>query len=347
MNDSPTFAQYVNMLQTDMFMPSEKLPAETRYVAINGLAIRFCFLAEQSASYIMPAFQHLECYPSDNAVLSVIICDRKSSGNLLTLSPWRDEIEACRDRILMVNSESFHMQYNPDSTIYSLINTDTNLAYYYSNDFAEIPYYEKSSPLKFILHWWCEQHDMCLVHAAAVGVDGKGVLLVGRGGSGKSTTAVGAAVHGFQYAGDDYVVLSSNPTTSAVSIYCSAKMNSDVLELLPALHNHIVNPDRADDDKALIFLDEHFKSTWSENIQLKAVVATKVSEGKACMRKSSPVQVFAEIASTTIFQMPGSGTHTLKALKKVFQKLPVYSFELGTDFSANVEILKDFCQRAA
>jgi hypothetical protein len=340
-----TANQYVDALNSDLFMASGKAPAEIRYVLINGLSIRLSFLAAHSANIIMPAFQHIECASLKDVSLSVVICDRESSSALLYQSPWRDQIEQCRDKILMANDENFHMQYNPDSKIYSVINTETKTAYYYSNDFAEIPYYEKSAPLKSILHWWCEQHDMCLVHAAAVGVNDSGVLLVGRGGTGKSTTAVSAAVHGLQFAGDDYVVLSKDPLTSAVSIYCSAKVNDDVLPKLPALHCHITNPVRQDSEKAVIFLNQNFRSVWANKIQLKAIVIPKISKGKACLKKSSPVQVFAEVAASTIFQMPGSGSKTLRTLKDIFQELPVYTFELGTDFSQNMRVLQEFCVR--
>lgn len=347
MTDTLTASQYVDALNRDLFMACGKEPDAIRYVAINGLAIRLCFLAERSAAYVMPALQHLECAPTDDVSLAVMICDRKSTAALLLKSPWYEQIEECRDKILMVNSASFHMQYNPDSTIYSVMDTDTKKAYYYANDFMKIPYYEKSAPLRFVLHWWCELHAMCLVHAAAVGVDGAGVLLVGRGGTGKSSLALSAAVHGLKYAGDDYVGLSNKPITSAVGIYCSAKVNTDVLGKLPALHGHVANPDRADNDKALLFLDENFKSVWTKEIPLKAIVAPKISEGKAGLKKSPAIQIFAEIASSTIFQMPGSGAQTLRTLKNIFQELPVYTFELDTDFAANARLLQEFCERLA
>ena len=39
-----------------------------------------------------------------------------------------------------------------------------------------------------ILHWWMEQNGKQLIHAAAVGTEAGGVLLPGRGGTGKSST---------------------------------------------------------------------------------------------------------------------------------------------------------------
>ena len=343
MTDLLTSGQYVEGLSNGLFLPRGEAVAETRFIAVNGVPIKLCFMAENAVLSVMPAFAHLEREPAGEILLTVVIGDRGTSGDLMARSPWRGQIEECRDRLLMVNHESFHMQYNPDSTILSLVDTDAEVAYYYADDFEAVPSYEKSAPLKFILHWFCEKHGMCLVHAAAVGVDGAGVLLVGRGGSGKSTTAVSAAVHGLEYAGDDYVVLGRSPELCAAGIYCSAKVNDDVLARLPELHPHVTNPGRGEDEKALVFLSEGFGPVCVGRIPLKAIVATRLSGGEASLKKSPPLPIFAEIASSTIFQMPGSGARTLSVLKGVFGELPVYSLELSGDFASNARVLGDFC----
>lgn len=343
MTEALATVRYVEDFKNHGFSFCGKAPVAVHYIRIGGLVLKLIFLEEKAIASVMPALQHLACDPSDDVSLTVTIGGRQTSAELLLQSPWREEIEACRDKILMVNADSFHMQYNPDSTIYSLIDMEAKKAFYFANHFDAVPYYEHSAPLKFILHWWCEHQGFCLVHAAAVGVRDAGVLLVGRGGSGKSTTAVSAAVHGLKYAGDDYVVLSHQSVPSALSIYCSGKINADVLAGLPVLQPHIVNPDRQATDKALVFLGNPFRSVWTGGIRLKAIVATKITGGKAALRKSSPTLVFAEIASSTIFQMPGSGARTLAALKLAFQALPVYTLELDTDFTENVRMLKDFC----
>jgi hypothetical protein len=341
-----TAEEYIGALRDGRLIGPEQAPLETRYIAVGGRKIRLNFYTRRGASFVMPAFRHLEREVIGEPSLTVTICDAHSATDAFRRSPWREEIEASRDKILMLNADAFHMQYNPDTTIYSLIDVEAKQAFYYANDFDTVPYYEQSAPLKFILHWWSEAQGFCLVHAAAVGVGDTGVLIVGRGGSGKSTTAVSAALHGLRYAGDDYVVLSHQSEPSALSIYCSGKVNGDVLAGLPVLQPHIVNPDRQATDKALVFLGEPFRSVWTESVQLKAIIATKITGGKVSLRQSPATLIFAEIASSTIFQMPGSGSRTLAALKKLFQELPVYTLELDVDLAVNAGMIHDFCLHA-
>ena len=335
---------YVEALRNDGFLFMETPPVDVRYLRVGARRIQLRFQSAKIIDAVMPAFEHLVCEPGADLSLAVTLCDRPSAGEVQDQSPWRDEIESCRDKLLMVNADGFHMQYNPDSTVYSLIDLASKRAIYYAADFSQVPYYERSAPLKFILHWWCEDQGWCLVHAGAVGLADAGVLLVGRGGSGKSTTAVCAAVNGLLYAGDDYVVLRHSSEPSALSLYVSGKLNEDMLKNLPGLEPHIANRERSSGDKALVFFGQPFRSVWTGEIPLKAIVATKISDGKARLQKSPATLVFAEMAASTIFQMPGSGGQTLAAVKKLFSELPVYTLWLDSDFSENIRLINTFCK---
>ena len=57
------------------------------------------------------------------------------------------------------------------------------------------------------------KHKQQVVHAASVGTKDGAVLIVGKGGSGKSTSALACLNAGMYYLGDDYTLISndSNP----------------------------------------------------------------------------------------------------------------------------------------
>ena len=48
------------------------------------------------------------------------------------------------------------------------------------------PPWEQAAPLRAFLHWEYAARGMRLTHAGTLGIDGKGVLLAGSGGAGKS-----------------------------------------------------------------------------------------------------------------------------------------------------------------
>lgn len=70
-----------------------------------------------------------------------------------------------------------------------------------------LPAWESGAPLRAFLHWVQRLRGGYLCHAGSVGCDGKGVLLVGAGGSGKSGTTLAGVVGGLDTVGDDYCLV--------------------------------------------------------------------------------------------------------------------------------------------
>ena len=79
----------------------------------------------------------------------------------------------------------------------------TRTGYFWTRDSTLTPWWDRAAPLRTLLHFALTGADRHLVHAAAVGTNDQGVLLPGRGGSGKSTLSVTALLDGLYYVGDD------------------------------------------------------------------------------------------------------------------------------------------------
>jgi hypothetical protein len=331
-----------NMHKTFMSAISRsKYPKET-FISINGLKIKLCFMEEALYSSIIPSFEHLICDEAQDEAFIINIWDDRSTDIIFPDSPWSKDISRATDKILMFNKDQVHMLYNPASKVYSLIDADTKIAYYHVPDAYLIPYYERSSPFRMILHWSLEQNGMHLIHSAAVGIEGKGILLVGKGASGKSTTALASLINGLDYIGDDYIAVSRDSDPMAFSIYNSVEVNNDILDKIPGLGGCVDNPERLDTEKALIFLNRNFNRNIIRQLTIKAIVMPVITgEPVSHIYGISPIIAFAELASSTIFQMPGSGRAMLSGLKKVLDDTPVYAMKLGNNFS---EITNTLCK---
>ena len=71
------------------------------------------------------------------------------------------------------------------------------------------------------------------VHAACVGIDGKGVLVCARGGRGKSTLTVSALLKGFEYVADDHLILEKREGLLYASpIYCTVALSPKMYNFL-------------------------------------------------------------------------------------------------------------------
>jgi hypothetical protein len=83
---------------------------------------------------------------------------------------------------------------------------------------------------------WLAHRGSWLMHAAGVALDGRGVLLIGDGGRGKTTTALAAAQRGFSYLGDDLCIVSPDASGRGQHVmhglYATAKLNPDTRDRL-------------------------------------------------------------------------------------------------------------------
>jgi hypothetical protein len=89
------------------------------------------------------------------------------------------------------------------------------------------PYWIESRPTLPIMYAFAADTPWVALHAAAIGQNGRTLLLVGEGQVGKSTAALSCARAGWDYAGDDYVFV--NTATSKVEpLYRSARLRADM-----------------------------------------------------------------------------------------------------------------------
>ena len=71
-----------------------------------------------------------------------------------------------------------------------------------------LPDWDFSFPMRDFLHWGLQSIGWRLVHSGTLGVNGRGALIIGAGGSGKSGTTLAGLTRGLQTVGDDYIALS-------------------------------------------------------------------------------------------------------------------------------------------
>jgi hypothetical protein len=234
------------------------------------------------------------------------------------------------DKISMVNEPPLHLQFNPDGGILSCIDTARGEAYYHVSDPTALPDYEVCTPMRMLFNWHCDVMGALMVHAAAVGVDGFGALIVGRSGTGKSTTALQCLASGMDYLGDDYVAVSRDEVPIAHHLYRGCKVMDDAFERLPALCNRVLmrNPERA---KSVVILDGTV-GRLVPSLRIVAIVRPRIAHAAVSgFAPLSPLQTVTEFAGSTILQMPGVGGFMLRELSALCKRLPTFEMTLGRD----------------
>jgi hypothetical protein len=92
-----------------------------------------------------------------------------------------------------------------------------------------VPAWVASRPLLPLIHALTVHTPWSAVHGGSVGRNGRSLLLAGKGKSGKTTATLACARAGWDYAGDDYVLVNT-VTGSIEPLYATARMRPETTE---------------------------------------------------------------------------------------------------------------------
>ncbi|MEQ1948296.1 MAG: serine kinase, partial [Bryobacteraceae bacterium] len=317
--------------------------SETRDFEIGGKRIRMNFAGADLGHTLTRALAHLTAPSQLDPELTICVWDstnHKPDSFLLkaylaaVTHDWWDFVNP-RGQLLDFHKPPFMAAYHPGSQVLSVLDLSSNTGLYWRNAANPLPYYEAGSPFRTMLHWWFRARGMQFVHAASVGANGRGVLLVGKGGSGKSTSALVCLNAGLQYLGDDYCVVAVNPEPTVHSLYNTCKLVGEAdLERFPGLAQRVWNRERASDDKATVFLQEHWPERLGRCGTVQAILIPQVTgKRNTALRPGTRMEALTALAPTTLAQLPSSDAQDLRTMKEIVHSAPVFVLELGTDLS--------------
>jgi hypothetical protein len=248
--------------------------------------------------------------------------------------PWSAKDYAARGEIAGFNNSKIQTSLDLGTGVLSMFRRDVNTGIFWIRDARHLPYWESGAPLRMILNWWLTEYKIQLLHASAVGTQEGGVLLAGKSGSGKSTSALACLDSCLKYVADDYCLLATEPVPFVHSLYSSAKINAADRFRFPYLSSALSNVERLGQEKALYFFHEHFPEKISRGFPLKAILIPQIS-GATETKVSivSPAVALRALAPSTIFQLSGAGDAAFRLIAAVARKIPCYRLALGTDFS--------------
>ena len=204
-------------------------------------------------------------------------------------------------------------------------------------------------PFRYEFHNFAIRQGYIFLHGAAAGIDGKGVLLSATGGSGKSTTILGCLLEGFDYVSDDYLIMDCE-TGEAYPVYSCGILNTDSLERLPGLKEHISGWVPGKDNRAIIDLSTYGKQ-FIRGMKIKALIRPQVPKNK-CQLELAP-RITQDYMQDGKMQMAIStarqnGYELLKKSDFVYQimncvkDLPSYELLLSANLQENTMVLRNF-----
>jgi len=326
----------------------------TENIRLAERDIQFCFAGERSKD-LMRAFVRGNASPAAPE-LRVMVWDGQTPPRnhvlrayLFTLTNWWHEYVGPRGHLLDVHGPEFDAVYVPGPDLLYVVDSRRNLAFCWKREPTPLPYWEVCSPFRPLLHCWMRSRGLQFVHAAAVGTPAGGVLMAGKGGSGKSSTALACLQTALRYLCDDYCVIGRSGEKDpgedyvAHALYSTAKLvGQPDLERFPALARHVWNPDREEDQKAAFFLQEHYPESFLDHFPLRAMLLPVVTgERDTGFAPCSASKALAALAPSTLSQLPASGADDLRFLGQLAKHVPAYELRLGTDIGQIPGVLRE------
>jgi hypothetical protein len=310
--------------------------------------VRLRFAGTALVPALIPAFEHLSIDNDGKPDLTVCIWDAQSTGVNLPRPAWSGRVYGPRGDVQGFNDERFKTSYCFGAAALSMYDAHCRRAVYCTKDASQLPSWERGAPLRTVLHWGLRVYDLQLCHGAALGTPEGGVLLAGKGGSGKSTTALRCLQSELLYASDDYCVVQVKPSPYVHSLYNTAKVNADNVSRVPFLRSAISNWERLDTQKALMFLRQHYPEKLSVGFPIRAVMVPRVTgRVNTEVTPATSADAVGALALSTIRQLPGADHRSLETIKSVTDRVPCYYLELGTDLDQIPGVILDVLAKCA
>jgi hypothetical protein len=309
-----------------------------RHYTIAGLTVCLHFAGPQLLPLLTPALGHLETpAPPHPPALTVRIWDAASTGVPMPAAPIPASDFTRRGELEGLGRVRHRAAYDAQSRTLSLYDKTARVAWFCA--YAQ-PIQEQDAPLRWILGWLMQDHRQPCVHAASVGTELGGVLLIGRGGSGKSNTSVGCMLAGLHFAGDDYCSVAADPRPIAFSLYSSAKLRAGDWARPPLQR---ANPAAPATEKEVYFLHPHFAGRIKRSIAISAIVVPQVgTTPKPQFERIAPRIALIELTSQSVSMLPHAGAEAIETIAAFVRELPCYRFHLGRQPAAIPQAVSRF-----
>jgi hypothetical protein len=184
------------------------------------------------------------------------------------------------------------------------------------------------------------------VHAAAVAFDGRGILIAGRGGMGKTSLALACAEAGWRYVGDDFVLI-GGPPLRAVNLYRSARVREDMFSRLQHTMKAVVALSTDSGElKGEVDIGRLPLSTIGDAFIRAIVVPHRAGGSEVSITPLRRSVALRELTATTLVALPGEAIGTYNEIAHAIDNIPCYSVDPGPRLAAVPAALESLVKAA-
>jgi hypothetical protein len=320
-------------------------PTEERWLTIARRTVCLRLAGTHIADAIAPAFQHLRGAAQPAADLTIDLWDTAGTGVDPPPLEWqggaqRDAVDRigrvrslCDARLTVVHEPASAQSCGQ----FWALDRQAAHAVVWMQDVEAVPVWDRIHPLRRLLHTWARGFGADLVHAGAVGISGAGVLVVGPGGTGKSTTVLAAMQGGLISAGDDYVLIDDGAPPTAHGLFGTMRLHQAHLDRFPALmahRDHVFAEPWSGRTKVTSYVSRHKPDGLTSALRLVGIVVPFVSgDATADLMRETPARAAIALAPSSILQVDPGDAGMLLRLTRLCRGLPCWRLPIGPDLA--------------
>ena len=173
------------------------------------------------------------------------------------------------------------------------------------------------------------------VQAAGFCLAGKGLLIPGTTGAGKSTLAIALLRAGFSFLGDDVILLEQSQNgPRMLALSDEIDLDDTTVQLFPELHLLLEQPKTPGSQKRQLWSTESYGAGLIAACHPAAIVFPRVAHTqRSVITPLNPEEALRELTPNVLLTEPLSSQVHMEALAELANQCACYRLEMGHDFA--------------
>jgi hypothetical protein len=323
----------------------------TTDLLVGSERVRVRIAGDELARRWLPMVSHLTAPPDGRPSAFVDSWDGTATGSTLPLPDFPPAVEGApeEDPLVVTRTAGLRVVYQPRRGLLTAQAPPEPRVAVFVTGVEELPWFEVAVPFRVAWSWLVTRRHRHIFHAGAVASGAGGALLVGRGGSGKSTTAVACLVAGeLDYLSDDLALVECWDEPTVFSLYATAKLEPETLELLPGAFAGNPGALETTEDKIIVRLSAIAPERLRRSAPIRAIVCPRiVGSGRSRLVRASPGDGLRALAPTTVFLVQHEQAAALASIRHLVSVVPTFVLELGHDMAGVPELVRSAIESGA
>lgn len=318
---------------------------EERHVLLGRARIALRMMGRSIGEVVLPTLRHaiVDADAEPDAVIYAI--DSETAGFPPPPESWPFETDSENGHLRIHWTEQAGPAMSSDESrgIWHLHDRAKGVGLYWIRSVRDLPFWEAASPLRHHIHWISMGKAQGMLHTAVVSPGTGGAMLVGRGGSGKSTMTAAALRRGWRVTGDDFVLVTLDPVLRSYPLYDMIKLSGMAETMFSEFTAEAINPDRQPDEKMLARISGRETGGLAETLPITAAFALRLSGAeRSTIRRTSNFEIVSAVAASSSLILRTGMRETFAFTSALARALPCYRFDVGSNPLEALDTLEGF-----